>query len=71
MERTFDADRQFRHHDVIVVYVYAECSNENHTLSSIMAICTTKILLNPIKILQKKSIYSQIFTFHIMNLRHL
>jgi len=38
MERTFNADRQFRHHDVIVVYVYAECANENHTISSIMAI---------------------------------
>jgi len=36
MERTFNADRQFRH-DVIVVYVCADCANENHTLSSIMA----------------------------------
>ena len=32
-----NAYRQFRHHEVIVVYVYAECANENHTLSSIMA----------------------------------
>jgi len=38
MERTFNADRQFRHHDVIVVSVYVECANENHTLSSIMEI---------------------------------
>jgi len=38
MERILTQIVNFVRHDVIVVYVYVECANENHTLSSIMTI---------------------------------
>ena len=51
MERTFNADRHFRHYDVIVRQWKAHFKFDNGNL--IWLNYGTKILLNPIKMLQK------------------